>query len=34
MTPEKELEERIKSIQKLIDKEDKNPFLRKNTNKD
>ena len=27
--PEKELEERIKSIQKLIDKEDKNPFLKK-----
>jgi len=28
-TPEKELEERIKSIQKLIDKEDKNPFIKK-----
>jgi len=28
-TPEKELQERIKSIQKLIDKEDKNPFLKK-----
>ena len=28
-TPEKELEERKKSIQKLIDKEDKNPFLKK-----
>ena len=28
-TPEKELEERIKDIQKLIDKEDKNPFLKK-----
>jgi len=28
-TPEEELEERIKSIQKLIDKEDKNPFLKK-----
>ena len=27
--PEEELEERIKSIQKLIDKEDKNPFLKK-----
>jgi chaperonin GroEL len=27
--PEQELEERIKSIQKLIDKEDKNPFLKK-----
>jgi len=28
-TPEEQLEERIKSIQKLIDKEDKNPFLKK-----
>ena len=28
-TPEEELEERIKSIQKLIDKEDKNPFVKK-----
>jgi chaperonin GroEL len=28
-TPDKELEERIKSIQKLIDKEDKNPFIKK-----
>ena len=28
-TPEKELEERIKSIQKLIDKENKNPFIKK-----
>ena len=28
-TPEEELQERIKSIQKLIDKEDKNPFLKK-----
>jgi len=28
-TPEEELNERIKSIQKLIDKEDKNPFLKK-----
>ncbi len=28
-TPERELEERIKSIQKLIDKEDKNPFIKK-----
>ena len=28
-TPEKELKERIKSIQKLIDKEDKNPFIKK-----
>ena len=28
-TPEKELEERIESIQKLIDKEDKNPFIKK-----
>jgi len=28
-TPEEELEERIKSIQKLIDKEDKNPFIQK-----
>ena len=28
-TPEKELEERVKSIQKLIDKEDKNPFIKK-----
>ena len=28
-TPEQELEERIKSIQKLIDKEDKNPFIKK-----
>ena len=28
-TPEEELEERIKSIQKLIDKEDKNPFIKK-----
>ena len=28
-TPEDELEERIKSIQKLIDKEDKNPFIQK-----
>ena len=27
--PEEELEERIKSIQTLIDKEDKNPFLKK-----
>ena len=27
--PEKELQERIKSIQKLIDKEDKNPFIKK-----
>ena len=27
--PEKELEQRIKSIQKLIDKEDKNPFIKK-----
>ena len=27
--PEKDLQERIKSIQKLIDKEDKNPFLKK-----
>ena len=27
--PEEQLEERIKSIQKLIDKEDKNPFLKK-----
>ena len=27
--PEDQLEERIKSIQKLIDKEDKNPFLKK-----
>ena len=27
--PEDELQERIKSIQKLIDKEDKNPFLKK-----
>ena len=27
--PEEELEERIKSIQKLIDKEDKNPFIKK-----
>jgi len=28
-TPEEQLEERINSIQKLIDKEDKNPFLKK-----
>jgi chaperonin GroEL len=28
-TPEEELQERIKSIQKIIDKEDKNPFLKK-----
>ena len=28
-TPEEELNERINSIQKLIDKEDKNPFLKK-----
>ena len=28
-TPEAELEERVKSIQKLIDKEDKNPFIKK-----
>jgi len=28
-TPEEELDERIKSIQKLIDKEDKNPFIKK-----
>jgi len=28
-TPEDKLEERIKSIQKLIDKEDKNPFIQK-----
>ena len=28
-TPEDELEERIKNIQKLIDKEDKNPFMQK-----
>ena len=28
-TPGEELKERIKSIQKLIDKEDKNPFLKK-----
>jgi chaperonin GroEL len=28
-TPEEELEDRIKSIKKLIDKEDKNPFLKK-----
>ena len=28
-TPEDELGERIKSIQKLIDKEDKNPFIKK-----
>ena len=28
-TPEKELKQRIKSIQKLIDKEDKNPFIKK-----
>jgi len=28
-TPEEKLEERIKSIQKLIDKEDKNPFIKK-----
>jgi len=28
-TPEKEINERIKSIQKLIDKEDKNPFIKK-----
>jgi len=28
-TPEEELQQRIKSIQKLIDKEDKNPFLKK-----
>jgi len=28
-TPEEQLEERIKSIQKLIDKEDKNPFIKK-----
>ena len=27
--PEQELDERIKSIQKLIDKEDKNPFIKK-----
>ena len=27
--PEKDLQERIKSIQKLIDKEDKNPFIKK-----
>jgi len=27
--PQEELDERIKSIQKLIDKEDKNPFLKK-----
>ena len=27
--PEDQLEERIKSIQKLIDKEDKNPFIKK-----
>ena len=27
--PEEQLEERVKSIQKLIDKEDKNPFLKK-----
>ena len=27
--PEEQLEERIKSIQKLIDKEDKNPFIKK-----
>ena len=27
--PEEELKERIKSIQKLIDKEDKNPFIKK-----
>jgi len=27
--PEEELQERIKSIQKLIDKEDKNPFIKK-----
>jgi chaperonin GroEL len=28
-TPEEEINERIKSIQKLIDKEDKNPFIKK-----
>ena len=28
-TPEEELQERIKSIQKLINKEDKNPFIKK-----
>ena len=28
-TPEEELDERIKSIQKLINKEDKNPFIKK-----
>ena len=28
-TPGQELEERVKSIQKLIDKEDKNPFIKK-----
>ena len=28
-TPEQELEERIKGIQKLIDKENKNPFIKK-----
>ena len=28
-TPEEELEQRIKSIQKLIDKESKNPFIKK-----
>jgi chaperonin GroEL len=28
-TPEEQLEERITSIQKLIDKEDKNPFIKK-----
>ena len=28
-TPEAELQERVKSIQKLIDKEDKNPFIKK-----
>jgi chaperonin GroEL len=28
-TPEDEIKERIKSIQKLIDKEDKNPFIKK-----
>ena len=28
-TPEKELKERVDSIQKLIDKEDKNPFIKK-----
>ena len=27
--PEQDLDERIKSIQKIIDKEDKNPFLKK-----